>query len=200
METATRRVVAAQDLLERHAARHVHGEFEQRVEALVIGQLAGHFAPQRRESAPGDALELVERAVQLRVGARRHPELERGVEEGTAEGFRHEVEQRVESIGAARVRHCFRPPAQLGGAARGQMRDGRDDEVLLAREMVHLRAARDAGALADGRGGGARVANLDQRGDRRVEQPRPRLGAALFLGAPRSRVARRDRGAGGGGL
>ncbi len=173
---------------------------EQRVEALVMGEVAGHFAPQRRESAPRDALELVERAVQLGVGARRHPEFERGVEEGTAEGVRHEVEQRVESIGAVRVRHGFGPPAQFRRAARGQMRDGRDDEVLLAREVVHLRAARDAGALADRGGGGARVADLDQRGDRRVEQPCARLGAALFLGAPRSRVAHREGGGGAGGL
>ena len=69
---------------------------------------------------------------------------------------------------------------QLGTTQLGEVLDGRHDQVALGREVVQLRAAGDAGALADQRGRRAGVAVLDQALDRRLEQAQPH-GAGAFL-------------------
>src|SRR5690606_31014305 len=62
------------------------------------------------------------------------------------------------------------------------VRDRRVDQILSGREVVLRRAPRDARTLGDDRHGRAGPAQLAQRGDGSLQQPAPRLDAALLLG------------------
>src|SRR5690606_18132272 len=79
---------------------------------------------------------------------------------------------------------------ELLAAHLGEVRDRRDEQLGLAREVMEERAARDAGLLLDLERRRAGEAVLDQALDRGVEQRAARLVAALRL---------RARGPGGDG-
>ena len=93
----------------------------------------------------------------------------------------------------ARVRRppagsCATAPASSAPAQLGEVLDGGDDEVVLGREVVQLRAAAHPRPLGDERGRRPGEAALDQQLDRRLQQPRP---ASRGCGRPAARGSRR---------
>ncbi len=148
---------------------------------------AGLVGAERLDGEPvglaADAqLERRDRGVQRLVGPRRHPELERGGEDGRAEVVAQHGEDRTRTTPPARQgRDGGR---ELGAADLGEVLDGGDDEVVLGREVVQLRPAAHAGPLGDERGRRPGEPALDQALDRRLQQPQPHRPGALLLGHP----------------
>jgi hypothetical protein len=177
--------------------RHLPGTAER--EALQHGEHElGHQLAQRvrrarrREDVAeraidvggGARVEAAHGAAQLGVGARGDGELEPRVEGAARDHLPQEVDG-ARGAGAA-VGQAGHGGAKLALAAIEQVRDGGGDQARLGRIVVQLRAARHARAIGHVGGGGARVAEIDEAVERRVEQPRARGGAALFLRAARS--------------
>ena len=83
------------------------------------------------------------------------------------------------------VGSCAGSGGELGAPHLGQVLDRGDDQVVLGREVVQLRAPADPGPLADQRRRRTAEAALDQQLDGGLHQPRPHRPGALLLGNAR---------------
>jgi len=80
-------------------------------------------------------------------------------------------------------------PLELEAAPLGEVLDGGDDQVVLGREVVELRAPADSCPLGDQGGRRTAEAALDEAVDGRVEQPGPHRPGPLLLRHARRRAA-----------
>ena len=119
------------------------------------------------------------------VGARGHPQLQRGGEHRRGEVVAQHRQHRAGAAGAGG--QPLGRGGQLGAADLGDVLHRGHHEVLLGREVVQLGAPADAGPLADQRGRRAGVTPLDEQLDGRLEQPRPHRAGALLLRHARRR-------------
>jgi hypothetical protein len=130
-------------------------------------------------------LQRRDRAVQLLVGPRSHPQFECGDEQRAGEVLGQQVQHRPGAPTTPRQRRG--PLEQPLAAARPHVLDGGHDQVGLGREVVQLGAAGHPGPARDQCGGGTRPAAFDQALDRRLQQPLAHGAAALLLRHARDR-------------
>ena len=173
---------------QRQPGDRVHRHREPAVE--VRARRRARRRPRRESSRDVGVDPLLHRdqaLAQLVVLGRGDPELHRDREQRAREVLPEQVEQRPQP-GRAIAGELARPLAVALDPLLGEVLEGAGDEVDAVREVVALGALRDAGELGHAADRRARVADLDQALDRRVEQPAAGLGAALGLAARRRRA------------
>ena len=150
---------------------------------VLVGRGVGEHRTEGRECVVEEPLfDLHESLVQRGIGARRDDELQPG-RERVAEAMLVQEPHRGRRralIGGKLCEGLF----ELSDASREQVLERREHQVLLGREVVHLRPPRNPCATHDLGRAGARPAQLDQALDRRVEQTG--LCCGTSLGVPRS--------------
>jgi hypothetical protein len=114
------------------------------------------------------------------VGAGGHPQLQGCGEDGRGEVVGQQLEHRTRATPAAR-QAPLRGSRELSPAHLGDVLNGRDDQVVLGREVVQLGAARHTGPLGHQRRRRTGEATFDEQLDGRLHQAGPHRTGPLLL-------------------